>query len=426
MHLTTAPQAPDLTRLPWSLPLAQWPADVLAALPRGISRHVVRFAQVEDGFVAVKETGAQAAETEFALLTELRRRRLPCVRPLAVVQCRRTEAGDPLPAALVTRQLQFSLPYRVLFSAQIQQDILLRAIDAMAVLLVRLHLAGVYWGDVSLSNVLFRRDASDFAAYLVDAETAVLWDRLTAGQREQDLDIARTNITGDIFDLAAAHRLGTGADPVRASAVIVERYRELWDVVTAPESFGPGEMWRVQARIGRLNDLGFDVDEVDIATTQDGTAVTIRPKVVDTDHHAKRLQRLTGLAALDNQARRLLNDLDQFSGYTRRPDESEEDVAGRWVREVYLPVLSRIPGDLQLKLTSPQVFHEVLEHRWYLSEQSNRDVPMTEVLESYVRDVLRHKPDEATVLDIESAPAEPTVPDRPVADGPAGDPAVRE
>ncbi len=47
-----------------------------------------------------------------------------------------------------------------------------RLVDALAVLLVRLHNVGFYWGDVSLSNTLFRRDAGEFAAYLVDAETA--------------------------------------------------------------------------------------------------------------------------------------------------------------------------------------------------------------------------------------------------------------
>ena len=78
---------------------------------------------------------------------------------------------------LVTKHLQFSLPYRALFSQYLQPDTTRRLIDALAVLLVRLHLTGFYWGDVSLSNTLFRRDAETFAAYLVDAETGDLHDR---------------------------------------------------------------------------------------------------------------------------------------------------------------------------------------------------------------------------------------------------------
>ncbi|MGL1604084.1 hypothetical protein ACSTI6_23390, partial [Vibrio parahaemolyticus] len=83
-----------------------------------------------------------------------------------------------------------------------------RLVDALAVLLVRLHNVGFYWSDVSLSNTLFRRDAGEFAAYLVDAETGELQgNRLTAGQRAHDLDIARINIAGEIMDLEAGGRL---------------------------------------------------------------------------------------------------------------------------------------------------------------------------------------------------------------------------
>ena len=68
-------------------------------------------------------------------------------------------------------------------------------------LLVRLHLAGFYWGDVSLSNTLFRRDAGPFAAYLVDAETGEFHETLSRGQREYDLELARINIAGELLDL---------------------------------------------------------------------------------------------------------------------------------------------------------------------------------------------------------------------------------
>lgn len=42
-------------------------------------------------------------------------------------------------------------------------------LDAISGLLVQLHLAGTFWGDCSLSNTLFRRDAGALQAYLVDA-----------------------------------------------------------------------------------------------------------------------------------------------------------------------------------------------------------------------------------------------------------------
>src|SRR5213078_2526442 len=101
-------------------------------------------------------------------------------------------------------------------------------------------------------------------------------------------------------------------DPLAVSDVITERYHSLWTELTVPESFERGERWRVDARIRRLNDLGFDVDELTIATDLDGTSVNIQPKVVDAGHHSRRLLRLTGIDAGENQARRLLNDLDTY------------------------------------------------------------------------------------------------------------------
>ena len=168
---------------------------------------------------------------------------------------------------LVTRHLKFSMPYRALFSQMLRQDTLTRLIDAQALLLVRLHLIGFYWGDVSLSNTLFRRDAGAFAAYFVDAETGELYPDLSTGQREYDLEIARVNIAGELMDLLEGGLMEEKVDPVATSELIMDSYRQLWAELTAKESFDLGERWRVDARIRRLNDLGFDVEEFAIKTT---------------------------------------------------------------------------------------------------------------------------------------------------------------
>src|SRR5690606_15721579 len=136
--------------------------------------------------------------------------------------------GERLEAVLITEHLQFSLPYRALFSQTLQPDTATRLIDALAVLLVRLHIIGFYWGDVSLSNTLFRRDAETFAAYLVDAETGALHPRLTNGQRAYDLEIARVNIIGELMDLVAGEYIDEDEDVVSIGAALVERYEDLW------------------------------------------------------------------------------------------------------------------------------------------------------------------------------------------------------
>ena len=168
-----------LIPLPWHAPLAEWPTHHLVALPRGISRHVVRFIRVGDEVYAAKEVLEAAAVHEYRMLTDLHRLNTPAVEPTGVVTGRVDADGRPLDPILLTRHLQFSLPYRSLFSTGVRRETVSRLLDAMVVLLARLHLIGFLWGDVSLSNILFRRDAGEFAAYLVDAETAELHERLS-------------------------------------------------------------------------------------------------------------------------------------------------------------------------------------------------------------------------------------------------------
>lgn len=403
LQITATAPDPALLDLPWHLPLEDWPAENLAALPRGISRHVVRFVKLSGRVIAAKEIGETVAYREYELLRALRRIGVPSVEPVGVITGRADVHGERLEAVLVTQHLQYSLPYRALFSQSLQPDTTGRLIDALAVLMVRLHLAGFYWGDVSLSNTLFRRDAETFAAYLVDAETGELHDQLSDGQRSYDLEIARVNIIGELMDLEAGDLLETGVDTVAVGTRLVERYNELWDILTGAESFGTGERWRVVARIERLNELGFDVGELDITTDVDGTTVSIQPKVVDAGHHSRRLMRLTGLDVGENQARRLLNDLDAYRAATDRQGEDEEFVAHDWLTTVFEPAVRAVPRELRGKLQPAQMFHEMLDHRWFISREQGRDVPMVEAAHSYAENVLRHRPDEAEVLGADTA-----------------------
>jgi hypothetical protein len=398
LQLLAAPSDPALLDLPWNLPLEEWPEDQLVVLPRGISRHVVRFVRLGSSVYAVKEVGEQIALREYGLLRQLERRDLPAVEAVGVLSGRVTDGGEPLDSALITRHLQFSLPYRALFSSTLRPDTAGRLLDALAALLVRMHTAGFYWGDCSLSNTLFRRDAGAFAAYLVDAETGELHATLSRGQREYDLDLARTNIAGELLDLEAGGLLHDSIEAVETSDQVVQRYTSLWSELLGSETFDTGERFRIDQRIRRLNDLGFDVAELNIVTDIDGRTVQLEPKVVDAGHHSRRLLRLTGLDVEENQARRLLNDLDAYRAAKDVQNEDEEIVAHRWVTESFEPVVRSVPKELRGKLEPAEIFHEVLEHRWFLSERAGRDVGLMPAAESYVAEVLSHKPDEQAVL----------------------------
>jgi len=387
-----------LITLPWNTPLAEWPEENLVALPRGISRHVVRFVRVGNEIYALKEVMEHLALHEYELLRDLARLDTPSVEAVGVVTARVDNQGGALDPILITRHLQFSLPYRSLFNRGVRQDTVNRLVDAMVVLLARLHLSGFLWGDVSLSNTLFRRDAGAFAAYLVDAETSELHDRLTNGQREHDLTIARTNLYGEFSDLEAGGLLDMALDPLVLVETIEGRYRELWDELTGVEEFNTGEMHRIESRVRRLNALGFDVAELDITTDFAGSTVRIQPKVVDAGHHSRRLIRLTGMDTEENQARRLLNDLDYYRAFTDQQGADEAIVAHEWLTDRFEPIVQSVPMDLRAKLEPAELYHEMLEHRWFLSERAGAEVSMEEAAESYVNTVLRGLPDEEVAV----------------------------
>jgi hypothetical protein len=400
LNITASVVDPALLDLPWDLPLELWPEDTIAALPKGISRHLVRFVHLSGYVIAVKETTDELARREYDMLRTLQRLEVPCVEPVAVISGRTDDNGEALAPVLVTRHLKFSLPYRALYSQALRPDTATRLVDAQALLLVRLHIIGFFWGDVSLSNTLFRRDAGSFAAYLVDAETGKLYSGgLSNGQRENDLEVARVNIAGELMDLAAGGRAEEDLDPVEVSERIVGQYRTLWKELTGWESFSNQERWRINERVNRLNDLGFDIEELAIKTDETGTTVRIQPKVVDAGHHQRRLLRLTGIDAQENQARRLLNDLDSYVATFQRNTLDEEAMAHEWVAQVFEPVTRAIPRDLKRRLEPAEVFHQLLEHRWFMAQEQNRDIPLAEALGSYIDNVLRHRRDEATVID---------------------------
>jgi tRNA A-37 threonylcarbamoyl transferase component Bud32 len=387
-----------LLDVPWDLPLVDWPSSYLVALPRGISRHVVRFVRIDKTVYAVKEINEKYSVREYRLLRDLERIDFPSVRPVGVATGRQTHTGEPLDSILITRHLTWSLPYRAVFSGHLRPDTVDRLLDALVVMIGRLHLIGFVWGDCSLSNTLFRRDAGAFAAYLVDAETGELHSELSDGQRLHDIETAHVNIAGELMDLQAGGLLHESIDPIELAGQLPVRYDHLWCQLTGVEEFTLGERWRMAQRIERLNALGFDVDEINIVTDIGGRSIRIQPKVVDPGHHSRRLMRLTGIDAEENQARRLLNDLDAYRVSTNQQAESEQVVAHEWLHEVYQPVVEAIPREMRGKLEPLEVFHEVLEHRWYTSEQRGYQVPLEEAVASYLADVLAHKPEEVAVL----------------------------
>jgi hypothetical protein len=394
-RLANAEHYPAGLNLPWATPLEDWPDDRCTDVERGLHRNPVRFVAHEGAIYAIKELLERVAEREYALLRSLEELSLPVVEPVGLVTDRPIVPGGEPRGLLVTRFLQHSMPFRNVISRGVSAAQAFQLLDALADLLVNLHLAGFFWGDCSLSNALFRLDAGRYSAYLVDAETGEMHVTLSNGQRRHDLAIAEENVAGEFMDLQAGFGLPEGLDPIELGTGLTIRYEQLWAELTREDVFAAQEQYRVDSRIKRVNELGFDVEELDIETIDGGHKIRLRVQVVEPGHHRRRLQALTGLDVQENQARRLLNDLDHFrawqSGLEGRPI-AERAAAKRWLEESYRPTLAAIPPEQAAKLDEAEIFHQLLEHRWYMSERQGRDLPLAEVVPSYVEEVLAKLP----------------------------------
>ena len=389
-----------VTGLPWNVSLEEWPEDPLLAEKRGISRHIVRLVRSTDDpdseVYAVKETVSEFANREYKILRELTHLNAPNVQSIAVIEGRTNNSGEELPCALVTRFLPYSLPYRVVLSDKTvtAEDVTLMA-NALALLLVRLHLLGFWWGDCSLSNTLFRRDAEGYAAYLVDAETGEFQKSLTDGQREHDLEIAHFNVAAELEDLQLSGVLYPGLDPIRASSALIKRYHRLWGALKDRQVLDPKDRHAVERAMRQLHDLGFAVEEVSVVVQEsDGAEKLIfQPKLVAAGYHKNRLRELMGFDTEELQAKRLLASFDRYRGREKAPKPPIAESAKRWLDEVFRPTVNQIPPELQGRIELAQFFHEVLEHRWYLSEKAGHDVGLEFAAKTYVAEVLPYRRD---------------------------------
>jgi hypothetical protein len=399
LTLRRSPGRSRLLELPWGLPLEEWPDDDFVRLPSGTHRHVVRFLDHDGDYYALKEMSTRLVKRELENLDQLREEDLPAVTLVGIATDRFDENGEPLDSVLITSHLSYSLAYRIVFtdlSSDVQRG---QLIDALAVLLVRLHLGGFFWGDCSLNNVLFRRDAGALRAYVVDTETSEFHDELTEGQRRHDLDIAIQNVAGGLYELQAEGSLSENIDPVDVIDALIERYDTLWADLTDAEDVALSELGRIQARLERLNELGFDTEEYELR--QESGFAHFRPTVVEEGHHKRVLERLTGIVAHENQARRLLNAMRSFGAWLAQTDGErlpEAVMAYRWMNERWKPALDAIPPELRGRLEDAEIYHELLEHNWYLSEQAGAEVSLFEAVESYISNILEGRDDERHVL----------------------------
>jgi hypothetical protein len=376
--------------LPWDFSLVDWPEHChrLVKVDRGLSRHPVDFINIEGEIFAIKEMPPGLAQEEYNHLIVLEEMRLPTVSAVGYANSQSRGVNRSL---LITRFLDRSLPYRSLFISRSLSSYRDHLLDAMAGLLVQLHLVGVFWGDCSLSNTLFRRDAGTLRAYLVDAETVERSPGpLSPTLRHHDLQIMEENVAGDLVDLSAQNLLMDGLPLDDTSGSIRLRYQNLWEQINKQVVINPNEKFRIHERIQAINSLGFSISEVMVEQVEAGDKISFQVVVTDRNFHRDQLLGLTGIEAEEMQARTMMNEIQELKAnlsHTQNRSTPVSLAAYNWLHDFYNPVIKRLQMLVDRSGDLAELYCQILEHKWYLSEAAQHDVGHQAAVEDYLQNI---------------------------------------
>ena len=335
---------------------------------------MVVFVRYDEHLFAFKEVLGEIAGSEFRLLKKIDEKNLPTVKPVGFANL---DSNDGSRSILITRYLENSIPYRSLFMSKQLVRYSQHLLDSIAGLLVQLHLAGVYWGDCSLSNALFRRDAGKLQAYLVDAETSEIENKgLPPSLRFQDLTIMEQNIDAEIAELKNTDELNHTIPPDTGSYIRL-KYQRLWDEINCEGSIKTTESYLIQERIRALNSLGFSVGDVELFRLEDGNQLRFHVIVTDRNFHRNQLIQLTGLHAEEMQARTMMNEIHEvkavFSQSNNRVVPLQE-AAQHWKHNIYDYITAQLTSYVYNDADISELYCQILENKWYMSERAHHDV----------------------------------------------------
>lgn len=377
-RIQTREDHPDFIDLDWSRPISEWTTSRLVDMPTGIHRHQVVFVAYPEGIYAIKELPPRLSRHEFDILRAMEGRTRHTAIAVGHVERTWVDPHEEWAGAVITAYVNHAFPYRSLISGigfGERRDALL---DAFAGLLVELHLHGLFWGDCSLSNILYRWDASSIEAIMIDAETSRIHSTLSRGQRREDLEIMTINVAGEMADIAAQQGASLDDADMALGDEIAARYHGLWRELTTSLIVTAGDHHRIRQRIDRLHDLGFAVGDIDLIPVDAGTNVKIRVKVGGRQYHSERLREIIGIDVSENQARVILSDLAYHGAKFGGVSTTGKDVSAmKWRSTVFEPLILEIAG-LRPTADPYQAYCDYLGFRLAMALDRGEDVPNAE------------------------------------------------
>ena len=382
--LQVRPDNPDFLDLPWELPVYEWSSDRLVSMPTGVHRHPVVFAAYDEGVYAIKEMSVRLAVNEYRVLRALLEHTQRAAEPVGLAERDWLDPHEEGAGVVITRYVDHSFPYRRLISGAGFGARRGQMLDALAGLLVELHMAGCYWGDCSLSNVLYRFDAGEIEAIMIDAETSELHGVLSDGQRLEDIEIMKLNLAGEMGDIAAETGEDIEAADIALGSDIESRYEGLWNELNEELIITRDDHYRIRQRIGRVNQLGFAVDDIEMTPVDGGNRVRLITHVGGRTYNSDQLRQRTGIEASENQAELILSDLNYFLSKHGDVTATGKSVGTyKWLSGQFESMIARIVDDWPGE-DPVQGYCDYLNFRMAMATESQADVDSWQAFEAWI------------------------------------------
>ena len=352
-------------------------------MPTGIHRHPVVFVAYDEGIYAIKELPLAIARSEYEVLRALAEMSRRTAVAVGHVERWWLDPTTEQAGAVITSYVEHSFPYRQLVSGPGFGGRRRQMLDAVAGLLVELHIAGLYWGDCSLSNLLYRWDAGAIEAVMIDGETSEMHEQLSNGQRLMDIEVMIENLAGEMADIAAMNGVEVDHADLNLGHDIESKYHQLWEELNRELVVGRNDSYLIRERIARLNDLGFSVDEFELDPTESGNVVRMRVRVGGRTHHSFKLRQLTGIEASENQARILLSDLEYFLSKSGSTTPTMRTVGTmNWLSQSFEPIMARI--EPVHSGSALQGYCDFLNHRMSMAQAAGADIDNEAAFENWI------------------------------------------
>lgn len=357
----------ELERLPWSVPLAEWPQYGVRTLPikKGVSRHTVLFVNTGRFSFGIKEITEEVSQREVTLYEQMLLRGIHTLVPAGYVVREEPPIAIATPVGIhyephhvshtVTVLVTKVLPDSLLYSRNFRRENRERIWDAIALLFAQLHAHGIYWGDASLANVLIRFEKRDLpfvgphttlAAYLADAETVEMHRTLSRSMREADLGFFFESMEWINEDLRSSGILREEGSTESDRTYLHARYETLYASEMMKKAFE--------------EQTTFNIDRL-LGGTSDPNHVDLFLKHVE-EHR-------------------------WYLGERSGTDVTLADATKDWYDTVFAPMCSlfRAEGIPELfhGKTAAELYVDIMNNKYYLSERAGRDIGMAAAMQDY-------------------------------------------